>query len=170
MNGAAEKLVTLGRVLGPWGVKGWVKVLSYTEPRENIVEFPDWILCRGEERWIERLEQGRRHGANVVAKLESVADRDAAAALKGARIAVERASLAPCEDGEYYWTDLEGLRVVASTGRELGRIDHLFGTGANDVMVVRGDRERLIPYIADQVVREVDLAAGVVVVDWDPDF
>jgi 16S rRNA processing protein RimM len=78
--------------------------------------------------------------------------------------------LAPCEDGEFYWTDLEGLRVVTSRGEELGVVDHLIATGSNDVMVVRGDRERLIPFLLGQVVRDVALNEGVIVVDWDADF
>lgn len=164
-------MVTLGRVVGAWGVKGWVKVHSYTEPRDNIVSFPVWTLRRGVEQQLARVEQGRTHGNNqVVVKLESIADRDAAQALAGAEILIERTRLAPCEEGEYYWTDLEGLRVVTSQGEELGRVDHLLGTGSNDVMVVRGDRERLIPFLAGQVVRSVDLAGGLIVVDWDADF
>lgn len=163
-------MVTLGRVLGPWGLKGWIKVLSFTDPLENIASFPSWILCRSGERRVERVEDGRMHGGHVVAKLESSGDREAAAALAGAEIMVERASLAPCEEGEYYWADLEGLQVTTSAGVELGRVERLFGTGSNDVMVVRGERERLIPFIADQVVRDVDLTAGRIVVDWDPAF
>jgi 16S rRNA processing protein RimM len=164
-------MVTVGRVLGAWGIKGWVKVHSYTEPRENIVSFPTWTLQRGADQQVERVESGRVHGKNqVVAKLESVTDRDAAEELAGADILVARQSLEPCKDGEYYWTDLEGLRVVTSRGEDLGSVDHLLGTGSNDVMVVRGDRERLIPFIAEQVVREVDLGKGLIVVDWDADF
>lgn len=163
-------MVTLGQVLGPWGVKGWIKVLSFTDPLDNIVSFPSWILCRPGERRVERVEDGRVHGSHVIAKLASSGDREAAAALAGAQIMVERASLAPCEEGEYYWSDLEGLEVTTSTGVELGRVERLFGTGSNDVMVVRGERERLIPFIADQVVRDVDLTAGRIIVDWDPAF
>lgn len=163
-------MVTLGRILGPWGVEGWIKVLSFTDPLENIVNFPSWILCRSGKRRVERVEDGRRHGNHVVAKLASSGDREAAAALAGAEIMVERASLAPCEEGEYYWTDLEGLRVLTSAGEELGRVERLFETGSNDVMVVRGERERLVPFIVDQVVRDVDLTAGRIVVDWDPSF
>ncbi len=170
MSGTADKWVKLGQVLGPWGVKGWIKVYSYTEPRENIVDFPVWSLEQEGQRRSVQLEQGRRHGSHVVAKLASVDDRDAAELLRGAEIMVERGELAPCADGEYYWTDLEGLRVVTREGVELGEIDHLFATGSNDVMVVTGDRERLIPFLAEQVVQAVDLIDGVVIVDWDPEF
>jgi len=157
-------------VLGAWGVKGWIKVYSYTDPRENIVEFPVWSLEREGERRSVQVEQGRRHGSQVVVKLTAVDDRDTAERLAGSEIMVERDELAPCDHGEYYWTDLEGLRVVTRAGVDLGEIDHLLATGSNDVMVVIGDRERLIPFIAEQVVQTVDLGEGIVVVDWDPEF
>jgi len=164
-------MVTLGRVTGPWGVKGWIKVHSYTEPRENIIAYPVWILRRGQEQRAERVEQARGHGKDqVVAKLEGVADRDAAAELAGSEIVVGRQSLAACDEGEYYWTDLEGLRVVTVGGEELGCVDHLFRTGSNDVLVVRGERERLIPFIEEQVIRRVDLGGGRLIVEWDADF
>ena len=170
MSGAADNRVTLGRVLGPWGVKGWIKVYSYTDPRENIVDFPVWSLEHGGGRRAVQVEQGRRHGSQVVVKLVSIDDREAAELLAGAEVTVERSELKPCDDGEYYWADLEGLRVVTSAGEALGEIDYLIATGSNDVMVVRGDRERLIPFIAEKVVRTVDLGKGTVVVDWDPEF
>lgn len=170
MSGTADNWVTLGRVLGAWGVKGWIKVYSYTDPRENIVNFPVWSLAQDGQRRSVELEQGRRHGSHVVVKLRRVDDRDAAELLAGAEIRVERAELAPCDDGEYYWTDLEGLRVVTREGVDLGEIDHLFATGSNDVMVVIGDRERLIPFLAEQVVHAVDLDGGRVIVEWDPEF
>ena len=81
-----------------------------------------------------------------------------------------RDALPPPKPGEYYWVDLEGLRVETVEGMELGRIDHLFATGANDVLVVRGERERMIPFVQPEVVTGVDFDAGVVVVDWDPEF
>ena len=171
MTDAVQKMVTLGRVTGPWGVKGWIKVHSYTEPRDNIAAYPVWILRRGGQQRVERVEQARAHGkAQVVAKLEGVADRNAAAELAGSEIVVERQSLAACDEGEYYWTDLEGLRVVTVGGEDLGLVDHLLRTGSNDVLVVRGERERLIPFIAEQVVKRVDLDDGRLVVEWDADF
>jgi 16S rRNA processing protein RimM len=168
---ASGRLVTLGRVTGPYGLQGWLKIHSDTDPRDNIVHYAHWWLGRG-GRWERReVEAGRLHGKTVVAKLAGCDDRDAAAAMKGAEIAVRRSQLAAdLAPGEYYWTDLEGLRVVTIEGVALGRVDHLFETGANDVMVVEGERERLLPFVLGQVVREVDLAGGVIRVDWDPDF
>ena len=170
MSGAPTKLVSLGRVSGLLGVKGWVKIHSYTDPRENIVEFKTWILRSDNAEKTVEIEQGRPQGRTVVAKLREVDDRDQASELVGMEISVERSSLAPCPPGEYYWTDLEGLRVVTTQGETLGRIESLFETGGHDVMVVEGERQRLIPFVAEKIVRDVELDEGIVVVDWDPTF
>ncbi len=170
MSGAPHKLVTLGRVSGLFGVKGWLKVHSYTDPRESIVGFETWVLRSGNDEQTVELEDGRKQGRTVAAKLKAIDDRDQARALVGAEIAVERDALAPCEPGEYYWTDLEGSTVVTAEGDTLGRLDYVFETGGHDVMVVEGDRQRLIPFVQEKVVREVRLEQGVIVVDWDPTF
>jgi len=170
-EGDDHKFVTLGRISGLFGVRGWVKIHSDTDPREGILRYSPWYLRR-EGHWEERRpEQGQRQGKGVVAKIEGCEDRDAAAGLMGAVIAVRRDQLpGGLHPGEYYWADLEGLQVVTTAGVELGRVDHLLETGANDVLVVRGDRERLIPYLWQQVVLEVDLEQRRLLVDWDPDF
>lgn len=170
MSVAGEKRVTLGRVTGVYGIKGWVKVHSFTEPHENILDFDGWILEQAGSRHRMELEQGRRQGKGIVAKLRGVEDRDAASALIGAEIGVPRSALPPCESGEYYWADLEGLVVQNLKGVRLGTVDHLLATGANDVLVLRGDEERLIPFVSPGVVQRVDLDAGTIVVDWEPDF
>jgi 16S rRNA processing protein RimM len=159
----------LGRIVGLFGVQGWVKVFSYTRPREGIFDYRQWLLRRNEGWHAARLRQGRPQGKGLVAWLEGLDDRDQASEWIGADIAVEAEHLPPAGEGEYYWWQLEGLRVINSEGIELGRVGHLFETGANDVLVVDGDRQRLIPYIPD-VVRDVDLEAGVIRVEWDADF
>lgn len=170
-GGDHDRFVTLGRISGPHGVRGWLRVYSETEPPENILTYSPWYLGRAGVWRSYELAQGRPHGKGVVAKLQGCDDRDTAAALTELEIAVKRSQLADdLAPGEYYWTDLEGLEVVTAEGVTLGRIHHLLATGANDVLVVHGDRERLIPYLPEQVVLEVDLAAGRMRVDWDPDF
>jgi 16S rRNA processing protein RimM len=169
MSDAGDKLVTLGRVGGVYGVRGWVKVISFTAPRENILAYGDWTLEQGGAFRRYRLERGQRHGKGLVAKLAGVDDRDAADSLIGAGISVPRKALPACEAGEYYWTDLEGLLVQNLSGIRLGVVDHLLATGAHDVLVLDGG-ERLIPFASPEVVRRVDLEAGVIVVDWEPDF
>ena len=170
-GGDGERLVTLGRVTGAHGLQGWIRVHSETSPRENIATFRHLLLGRNGawQRW--RLNAGRRQGKTVVLKLRGCNDRGAAEALVGAEIAIERAQLPQLEEpGEYYWTDLEGLSVETGDGRSLGRLERLFETGANDVMVVQGERERLIPFVWGEVVKDVDLDARRIRVDWDPEF
>ena len=165
-----SRRLLVGRISGVFGVKGWVKVYSYTDPRDNIVNYPRWYLKRGGQWQPVELEAGRKHGKAVVAKLEGVDDREAALALRDVDIAIDRAQLEKLGPEEYYWADLIGLRVVTLEGVELGRVERLMETGANDVLVVEGDRERLIPYIRDQVIASIDLEAGEIRVDWDPEF
>jgi 16S rRNA processing protein RimM len=151
-------------------VKGWVRIFSYTDPRDNIVHYQPWQLhCDGSWR-VRQVAQGKRHGKGVIARLEGCEDRDQAAALIGCEIGVRRDQLPPTSPGEYYWGDLLGLDVVTAQNESLGRVDHLLETGANDVLVVVGERERLIPFVPGKVVTRVDLEAGVIQVDWDKEF
>ena len=161
--------MTLGRISGVFGVKGWVKVHSYTEPRENVVAFSTWLVkARGGERRFE-VEAGHAQGAGVVAKLRGLDDREQARELIGADIVVERSELPECAPGEYYWTDLEGLEVRTTDGQVLGTVDHLVGTAGHDLLVLKGEPQRLIPFVAGRVILEVDLALGRIVADWPVD-
>ena len=170
-EGDEQRFVTLGRVSGAHGIQGWVKVHSDTSPRQNILDYSPWHLARPGRREVWKVSAGRLQGKLVVAKLAGCNDRDAAEQLVGAEISIRRTQLpATTEPGEFYWTDLVGLRVQTVEGVDLGRIERLFETGANDVIVVQGERERLVPYVWEQVVRDVDLEAGVMHVDWDPEF
>jgi 16S rRNA processing protein RimM len=165
----SQKFVTLGRISGLYGVTGWVKVYSHTSPLNNILKYSKWYL-KIEESWQEyQLETGKPHGKGIIAKLAGIDDRDVAATFIDIDIAIPRDQLPELGKNEFYWTDLEGIKVVTIEGVELGLLDHLFETGANDVMVIKGERQRLLPYI-DQVVKRVDLEAGIMEVDWDPDF
>lgn len=162
--------VILGRIAGVHGVRGWVKVLSYTEPPENILAYANWHLRSESGSRVLAVTAGRLQGSRVVAQLENVTDRDQAAGLVGADVAVMRAELPATVEGEYYWSDLEGLNVRNLAGETLGTVARLFATGANDVMVVSGERERLLPFVHGTVVKEVDLAKGEIRVDWDAEF
>ena len=162
----------MGRIVGLYGVQGWLKIESWAEPRMRIFDYQPWRLriAPGVETEISGAT-GRAQGKGMVAQLPGVDDREQAAALIGNDIYVDRAQLPAAAEGEYYWTDLEGLEVVTIEGVLLGQISHLFATGANDVIVVReGARERLIPFVQGSYVRSVDLSAGRMVVDWDPEF
>jgi len=161
----------LGRIAGAFGVHGEVRIESWTQPRAAIFSYQPWLMRRpnGEEFSLNNLH-GRQQGEQLIVRLPQVNQRTQAQALYGSEIYVPRSALPPPEPGQYYWVDLEGLRVQTIDGVELGKVSHLFATGANDVLVVRGERERLLPFLEDQVICSIDFAAGLMVVDWDVDF
>lgn len=173
---SASSETVLGQVTSVFGIQGWIKVYSYTQPLDNIFQYPVWILANAGASSQYRLVTGRWHGKTLLAKLEGVDDRDQAAQLCGSEIRVDTQDLPPLEDGEYYWYQLEGLRVLTDENQELGVVDHLIETGSNDVLVVEPDsgsidgRQRLIPFLPDQSIEEVRLESGVLVVNWDPEF
>ena len=159
----------MGRISGLFGVRGWVKVYSYTEPREAVLNYDRWLLDR-RDGWQEaKVAEGQRHGKTIIARLDGYVDRDQAADLIGVNIGVPRDELPDIGSGQYYWSDLEGLKVVHRDGSELGMVSYLLETGAHDVMVVAGDKERLIPFVMDKVVLGVDLDKGEIEVDWEWD-
>ena len=167
--GEATQPVVLGRISGLFGVRGWVKVYSYTEPREAVLDYERWLLS-SKDGWQEaRVAEGQRHGKTVIVRLDGYDDRDQAAGLIGTEIGIPRDELPETGDDKYYWSDLEGLSVVHRDGRELGKVDHLLETGAHDVMVVKGDQERLIPFVMNEVVINVDVGKGRIDVDWEWD-
>ncbi len=167
----ADRLLTVGRIVGIHGVEGWVKLESWTEPRLRIFSYRPWRLTLAGSEFEVAAAQGHEQGKGMVARLPGYDDRDAAAKLIGATIQVPRSALPKPRRGEYYWSDLEGLAVVNVDGVDFGKVSHLFSTGANDVLVVQdGIRERLIPFVTGQFVKEVDLKAGRITVDWDPEF
>jgi 16S rRNA processing protein RimM len=180
LSAETEKLI-VGRISGVYGVKGWVKVHSDTDPREGITNYNPWYIKQGSREngeWHEvQVENGRRQAKTVIAKLEGVDDRDMAMQLTGALIAIMPEQLQSLGNGEYYWRDLIGLRVINREGVELGMVLRLLETGANDVLVVGTDqpgrqvgREHLIPWTLGQAILEVDLEQGLIRVDWDEDF
>ncbi len=167
-DAASDKCrVVLGRVHGIFGIAGWVKVFSYTEPRKNILDYSPWLVMRNGQWQEMKLENGRLQGKRVIAKLEGISDPDAAATLMNADIAILRDSLPSPGENEFYWADLEELRVIDQNENELGMVDHIIATGANDVIVVRGKKEILIPFLLDTVIKSVDLKNGVIRVNWD---
>ncbi|GAB3377889.1 ribosome maturation factor RimM [Azotobacter armeniacus] len=172
---ASAELIVLGKITSVHGVRGEVKVYSFTDPIDNLLDYHRWTLKCGEELRQVELVRGRLQGRVLVAKLKGVDDRDEARALADFEICIPIAQLPRLDDGEYYWHQLEGLRVIDQADQLLGRVEHLLETGANDVLVVRpctgslDDRERLLPY-TEQCVLQVDLAAGEIRVDWDADF
>lgn len=148
-----------------------MRVFSSTEPRAAVAEFPQLWLSRREGHWMLcTLEAGRAHGPGVILKLQGVDDRDVASQWVGATLAIERSWLPPVPEGEYYWADLQGLCVENRAGVVMGHVDGFIETGANDVLVARGEREHLIPWVHGQYILEVDMSRGRILVDWDPEF
>ncbi len=165
----SERII-LGKIAGVYGVRGWVKIFSETQPKENIFSYSPWQIKLNGQWQVIKVVEGKPHGKGLVAHLESYDDRELAKQLNGAEIAIDKAQLQSPEEGEYYWADMMGLKVITLDGCELGQVDHLFETGANDVVVVKGERERLIPFVQGQYIIEIDFEAGVMRVDWDPEF
>ena len=170
------KQTVIGKITSVYGIKGWVKALSYTEPMQNLLSYKRVNWEQGAQRRELTIESGKEHGKGLIIKLKGFDDPEAARVLCGGLISVDVGQFPPLEEGEYYWHQLEGLTVLTLDGQELGKVDHLMETGANDVLVVRSTptsmdgRERLLPYLPEQVVQKVDLEKGVLIVDWDPEF
>lgn len=161
--------VIVGRIVGVYGVRGWVKVFSETQPREGILNYKPLFIATGAHWQPLAVEAGKQSGKSIILKCQDIDDRDAAQTLVGKSLAIDADQLPKLDPGEYYWSQLLGLEVVNLQGEPLGKVDHLLETGANDVLVLAGERERLLPYVP-QVVKQVDLAQGRMTVDWGADF
>jgi 16S rRNA processing protein RimM len=165
----------IGRITGVYGIKGWVRIHSYTEPEENLLGYEKLSLGRGGDWKAVTIDSGKQHGKGLVAHIQGVDDRTVAEGLKGSEIAVPADHLPELAQDEFYWHQLEGLEVHRGE-QLLGLVSHLMETGANDVLVVRGcdgsidQRERLIPWVRVEVIRSVDLTANRIEVEWDPEF
>ena len=166
-----QRMIAVGRLHGAFGVRGEVKLESFTDPEQAIARYQPWTLrdARGVERSVKGVRV-RAGGKGLIASVPDVVDRDGAEALRGTEVWVSRAALPPPAPGEYYWVDLEGLRVVNLQGIDFGKVSHLFDTGANVVLVALGERERMIPFVQPEYIHEVDFATGVITVDWDAEF
>jgi 16S rRNA processing protein RimM len=165
-----QNLIHVGKISGVFGVKGWLKVFSFTDPRENILNYNSWLLRKDSLEKSVSVITGQIHGKGVVAQIDGIADRDNALTLMDWDIYITRKQLPATKKDEFYWTDLIGLSVENLEGIHLGKVDSLIETGANDVIVVSGDKERGIPFLQGQTVKLIDLATGKMIVDWDADF
>lgn len=177
MQKSATDLITLGKITSVYGVRGWVKVYSFTDPMDQILDYERWVLRKDGVDQIMTVDRGKSHGKGMIAHLQGVDDREGAEALAGYEILIQRSELPDLPEGEYYWWQLEGLKVITVTGVDLGRVDHLISAGkANDVLVVNStdpadaQSERLIPYLWDEVIKAVNLEQECITVDWDPEF
>jgi 16S rRNA processing protein RimM len=165
----AERVVVLGKIAGTFGVHGWVKINSYTDPPDNILGYEE-LLIGGAGRWTKvELEDGRVTGKGVLGKLKGIETPEEARTRVGAELGVRRADMPEPAPGEYYWSDLEGLEAESVNGERLGTVDHFRSTPAGTLIVVRGERELWIPFVKDRIAT-VDLANGRIVLDWSADW
>ena len=165
-SGALKGRVLLGKVAGVHGLKGWLKLKSYTQPREGIFDYQPLIIGG---QTVESFA-GKTQGKGLLLHIEGRDDRNSVEPLLGAPVEVERDQMPELGGDQYYWSDLEGLQVVSREGHDFGRVAQLMSTGANDVLVVRGSKETLIPFVQGVYVLEVDQDAGRILVDWSPDY
>ncbi len=167
------KRILLGHISGLFGVKGWVKVFSYTSPRAQIIAYKEWHLGEHKQDML-RLEAGQTHKDGVIAKLVGIDDRDQATNLLQQEIWVNQRALPELAQGEYYWHQLIGCQVIDTDGHIIGQVRDLIETGANDVLIVKAlqdhKREHLIPYIREQVIKSIDLDSGQIIVEWDLNY
>ena len=172
-----NKEVILGKVGAVYGVKGWLKIHSFTEDQEAILDYFPWSLKLGDKVRSVDITDWRKHSKNLIVKVAGIDDRDNAQAFVGSEIFVNENSLPDLPDGDFYLRDLMGMNVVTTKGYDLGCVSDIMETGANDVLIVKanhndgfGKKERLIPYLFGQVVDSVSLERKQICVDWDPGF
>jgi len=173
----AEQQIIVGRVGAVYGVKGWLKIISFTDDVESIFAYQPWRLLDKQSGQTLKVTDWRRHNKGLIAKFDGVDNRDAAQLLTNLEIAVAADTLPGLPEDEYYWRDLIGAQVVNLKGYHLGQVIDLMETGSNDVLVVKanasdafGTKERLIPFIDEQVIKQIDLETRQIEVDWDPGF
>lgn len=172
-----ENNIILGKIGAVYGVKGWLKVHSFTGETEAILDYFPWSLKLGNKTQSVNITDWRKHNKNIIVKVAGIDDRDSAQALVGSEILVAETALPDLPDGEFYWRDLIGMNVVTTEGYDLGTVTDMMETGANDILVVKANqndafsqKERLIPYLFEQVVISVDANNKQICVDWDPGF
>ena len=170
---AQDSYIQVGHIQGVFGIKGWLKIFSHCRPKEQILEYLNWELHAPNGAQTYELQEGKPHGSGIVAKLKYIDDRTQAETLKGAEIWVAKNELSDLAADEFYWFELEGLSVITIDGDVLGQVKKLMETGANDVLVVQDNNDQqeiLIPYIREQVIKQVDLEQKIITVDWQRDY
>lgn len=164
-----DDYVIVGKVGAPYGVRGWVKIQSFTDPLENILHYQPWFFADKNNNLQEiKIESRQVHGMALMAKFTDIDSPEEARLLTGKTIAILREQLPTLKKDEYYWSDLQGLTVVNKEGKILGTVTSLLETGSNDVLVVKGEKEFAVPYLPGKSILSVDLAKREIHVDWEP--
>jgi len=169
MSTSDRDYIITGKVGAAYGIKGWLKIHSFTEDASQILQYNPWYLAEGSNWQAFKVEDGRQHGKGVVVKFAGFETPETARVLAGRKIAIKREQLAPLAQNEYYWADLEGLTVIDQKGQTLGQISYMLATGSNDVIVIKDQagKEQAIPYLPGSVVKQIDLNQRLMYVDWD---
>ncbi|RMX17956.1 ribosome maturation factor RimM [Legionella jordanis] len=162
--------IVIGRFGRPHGIKGFVTVHSFTEPRDNILQYTDWHAYINKQWQALKIVRVEMTEKSILVRLEGFNEREQAAALGNVEIAVSRDQLPNLEEGEYYWHELVGMQVVNQQGILLGVVKEIMPTGSNDVLVVVGEKRHLIPYLPGQFILDIDSERAVISVDWDVNF
>ncbi|WP_261815937.1 ribosome maturation factor RimM [Vibrio gallicus] len=169
--------IVVGKLGATYGIRGWLKVHSFTDSAENIFQYSPWLLNQNGSLVEYKVESWKRHNKGYVCKLEGIDVREDAHLLTNFEISINAASLPKLSEDEFYWRELFGMQVVTTKGYSLGTVDDILETGSNDVLVVKanlkdafGKKERLIPFLEEQVVTNIDRDAQRIEVDWDPGF
>ncbi len=165
-----SSLIVIGKIVGVYGIKGWIKILSFTRPKENILKYGPWLVKQNND-WLEmQLLEGKQQGKGLIASFAGITDRDEAMTLVGSELAIERDQLPVPKEGEFYWHDLINMQVINKQNEILGVVTEFLETGANDVLVVEAEKQRhLIPYVQDVYIKDIDIEQGVIQVDWQSD-
>ena len=163
-----DKKIYLGRITGVHGIKGWLKIQSFSSPPENILNYPTWIINNQGEEDFYSIEQGRKQNNKIVVKLEKIDDRNTAESLINSKIQILRSDLPKLPNENYYWSDLEGLSVLSCENKVIGKIESLIETGANDVIVIitLKDERVLVPFVMHEIIKEVNVELNYIKIDW----
>ena len=163
-----DRYIKIGKLGASYGIRGWIKVLSYTEFGINILDYQPWFLSRDDKEWRQiEIEDGRLHNQRIIVKFANINTPEDVAKLTNYSIYIDRSQLPIIKKDEYYWTDLEGLTVINKDGSVLGTVIYLIATGSNDVLVVKGDKEHAIPFLQGDVILSVNLEKKEIHVDWE---
>lgn len=165
-----QKRVAMGYIKGVFGIKGWLKIAANTEYADSLLDYPEWQLSKDKQILNVTVESGKIVNGELQVKLEGIDDRDQAFALRGYTIEIPREEFAPTEEDEYYWADLVGMNVVNTDGTVLGKVVNLMETGANDVLVIKGEHGQiLIPFVSNYI-ETVDTDKQTITADWGLDY
>ncbi|MFP3029531.1 MAG: ribosome maturation factor RimM [Arsenophonus sp.] len=170
--------IALGKLGSAYGIRGWLRIFSFTEYTEDIFKYQPWFIQRAGQWWQQlELEGWKHHNQDIIIKIKHIDDRNAANLMTNYKIIIDSEQLPELEDNEYYWKDLIGCQVITTKGYSFGYVQNLMETGSNDVLIIKANlkdafdiKERLIPFLDEQIIKNIDLTSKTIEVDWDPSF